>query len=235
MKTFKIHLCYLFPRSAKLLFILLLLILIVCYIMILYNVDKFQSYKNIVQNYFINCVIPTKMMILFITVFFYSTSINEHNDFGIYFIMGTNISRMTSLMIKKGLCYLTVFACVIIAGISFFLIGCKWFISYNEIYAYILFFLNVFILSSIYGEYSIIIMQLSNNRLLSLILIFIFFMVDDLFVDTQTSFYSKIILFVFPNINMDTTTSLYGDLHLIWLLIILNICNFYIYLKRDLR
>lgn len=213
----KFHFFYLFNKQT---IIILIIALLLCSISFYGNIvsSKFLLVEEEINIYFSTSVAISKIIISFIVIFLYTTSMTKDNDFYIYYLTNTNrknyiLTKLLTLHIINFVIFSTIF-------LLFLLIG---FIANKYFYFQITFienFINIYLISIINGLYGMLLMQTFNN-------IFVIY-IPFLFVIISENINESIFSLIIPS-------DYFGVIYLIWLSIILHCINYQLYINRDLN
>lgn len=227
---FKCHLYYLMNKKTLIIIFISLFIGSLCFFSNIYT-NKFITSNEEIEQYYETSVIMVKLILCFLAIFIFANSMQAYNDFYVYFIIPNNISRRKYIITKTLLMIFIVFLITFLLLLLYLFIG---FIANKNFYLqsrFIFSFLILFLIASIYGLYTMILMQIFQNLYFVILSFLVVIFVNNLESDNLIA---KTILFIFPNIS-NYPNSLISLIHLVYLNVLLVIINVFIYNNRDLN
>lgn len=216
-------------RTFFLLFITLLFIAIVY---LLQALDHSGGSERIYA-YFVNSYFYVKLILSFISIFLFASSMTSKGDYSIYTLRMFEVKRTSSFIAKMISITLILFLLTIGSFILFLGIG----LTINHFYLelqYAFAFLNLFLCSIIYGLIGIFLIQKTNHYFVIIVTIVLNIFINGLENQELENFIFKIIVFLFPKLD-EIGTSYFGSLQLLWCLVLYCLLNLWIYNKRDLN
>ena len=198
MKVIKLYLNYFFYKSNLILYLFFLFFITFSYYLSINDLNDNMSYKDVIDFYFKNGVYYSKIIVVFISIIQFSKLYNERNQYVLNFVITAGYSKKQNYnYMILGLAIINIIF-VIILYLLFILIGVlsK---SYFVIESYYLnTFLNIYILSIVYGLLSYLTSIIFDNQYY-FILVLLLFLISDIFIDSR-SIISYAYYYIFPNI-----------------------------------
>lgn len=232
MKLINFHFKYLFSKYNLICFLIMILLLTMCYSFCIYDLNESLSYEEVINYYFENAIYYNKIILIIISIFLFSRLCSIKYEYIVNIVCSAGYSKKDNYrsMIICNLILLLLISFVSL--ILFIIIGMifKDYIYFNmRIYKI---FINLVILCSYYGLLSYTIMKLFNNFLI-VIIVFLFYIMSDLFIDIEEIKY--LYLYIFPNLKMKNGDFYINYIYCLFLLLVLYFTNKYLYIKKDIN
>lgn len=221
---FKCHFAYLLNRKSILIFIIVNAFVILYF----YSNKDCQPTSNF-ENYYQTAIIMIKVSFSFITIYLLAISIYKQNDYYIFYLLTSNISRSQYIISKLLLILFIVFIDFCLLLIAFLYIG---FLFNPGFYFKAMFlwgFLATYFIVIIYGLYAMLLMQLFQNFFVIVIPFMLLIMTND--IDLENTL-ANLIVIIFPVLR---SFNFYHCLNLLWLIFMLVYLNIKIYCYKDLN
>lgn len=207
-----------------------LLLLIIVSLTEYMNLDVKESNNVNIYIYFENSFFYFKLIIAFITIYLFSSSISKKGDFIAYTLRMFNYNRFSILGSKIVACslitlFLSVFSFIAFLSVGLLIDGFRLNIDY------VIAFLNVYLVSNVFGIVSLLFMQLINNYFVIIVICVLFLIISGIENDNG---FIRVIVFLIPRIDEYGFTK-YGILHLLWLNITYSLLSYFTYQNRDLN
>lgn len=218
------HFAYLLNRKSIFIFIIANAFVILYFIT---NVDDSPTLNF--ENYYQASLIMIKVSFSFITIYLMAVSIYKQNDYYVYYLLTSNVTRMKYIVSKMFLIIVIIFLDFCFLFMAFLSIG---FIFNQTFYFNPLFiwgFIGTCFIVIIYGLYAMVLMQIFQNMFIISIPFMLLIITNDMELDSN---FSRILSVFFPVLIDFKYFQLFN---LIWLFIILVYFNIKVYCYKDLN
>lgn len=233
-QLYKCHFNYLFSKTTIITVIIILLFILTGYLLSIdiFDNEIYNSFNEVI-NYELTVQFITKFLVLILTVFTYSYHFLPKNDQYSILIISSNVSKTRYLTSKIIVLLGFIFFNVLILNVFFFFFGAIFIKQFYFDWSYIIMFINIYLVCIAYGLYSILLVQLLKN-VFSSIISFALMLIGEILLEQSNKNIAHFFVLLFPNISTGDIYFYYGYSHLFIIIIILFMCNIYIYNKRDL-
>ena len=228
----QIHRKYLFSKINVIIIFLVVVITIICYLStidITFNTyERWLNRKGLWINFYNTTLFVGKFIGIILAVYIMGSSFSPNIDsYNVIFLK--NRKNRINYFLSKSLTINSIIFLVIILiglfGIVIIAVFSSWFNNFLDL---LLLFLNLALLSLVYGNLSIILTLLFKTQLIVIVPLVLFIMIEVLI---EENFINYVLIFI-PTINLDKLS--FSTIHLIILIFFYNIINCIIYYNKDL-
>ena len=226
-KIFKLKLSYMFNKTSILLFAIVSVLLICALLLEAFSISD-ASYEEIIERYKLNSFMYIKILMTIFSIFLFMMTSSFRNEFLSLILIPLGLSKRKNFIINV----MILFIMYLILFIAFAYVG----VHLHNFYVmeeYIRAFVNMFLMSIIYGLITLLLMQIVKNSLVMLVSIFLLIISNSIIGEMVDGGFAPIFLLVIPNVNdkgMFITSSLYlGFLFLFYLVL-----NMTVYCDKDM-
>ena len=233
MKVFKLYLKYQITLINVIIFLVIVLFLLLCYFINIYNLNVNMSYEQVLLFYYENSIYYTKIIVVFLSCFLFMKLKYERNEYLINIVISAGYTKKQNYFYMT-LCVLYImFVIVSLLFMFFILIG---YIVKSYFYLkldYFISFLNIYVLSIHYGLLTYLLIMIINNQMV-FVINYILFILSELFANYNGDL-KYVFISLFPNINNNDGLFYINIIYVITYIFVLYNINKCIYLSSDLK
>ena len=210
----------------------MIVILIICYSFCIYDLNESLSYEEVISYYYENAIYYNKIILIIISIFLFSRLCSIKYEYIVNIVCSAGYSKKENFN-SMIICNMTLLLLMTFVSLILFIGIGRMFKDFIHLNIMVLnLFVNLVILSSYYGMLTYTIMKLFNNFLI-VIIMFLFYIMSDLFINVEEIKY--LYLYIFPNIKIKNGDFYISYIYSLFLLVVLYFTNRYLYIKKDIN
>ena len=227
----KCHLAYLLSKSS--LTIIMLIIALAVFVFASNAISaKYNLVKENIDTYFVSSITIIKIIYCVMASFIIANAFNSRNDSYFQLLISSNIKKSQYFLTKLISIALLLFIIIFVLMIIYILFGYLFIKGFVYEARIISAFFSLYLIASIYGMITCLIMISVNNIFVFLIPSVLAITIQEVISD-KMGIGLKVIVYLFPTMNSSLNKTYYSYLTTIIWLIALIVIDDYVYVKHD--